>query len=78
MCTHTADSQQKLTQNCKVIILLLKNKYTVSVCHKPGKGLSPGVVLIAVNILKTKISTHRGKRRLTHSFSRSGKSSQQK
>ena len=31
----------------------------MSVCHKPRKVLGTGVVLIAVNILKTKMSTHR-------------------
>ena len=51
--------QQKLTQN-RNYTPIKKKKYTVSVCHKPGKVLSTGVVLIAVNILKTKISTHRG------------------
>ena len=71
-------SEDKISKTLSSSVILLKNKYTVSVCHKPGKVLSTGVVLIAVNILKTKISTHRGKRRLTHSFSRSGKSSQQK
>ena len=80
-CLHIADLHCytiETNKNFKVVILQLKKKNTVRVCHKPGKVLGTGVVLIAVNILKTKMSTHRDWRRLKHSFSKSGKSSQQK
>lgn len=48
------------------------NKYMLSVYHKPGKLLGTGNV--AVNILKTKMSLHGGRKEIQHGTGRSGKS----